>query len=474
MIATRPNRNVLLIYTDQWRYDALGCAGHPVVQTPNLDALAVRGTRFSHCFVQHPLCMPSRYSMLSGRYPSSLGVTHMGVPVPEDAEVLSCVLARFGYRTANIGKLHFLPHANRDHREAHPAYGFEHAEISDEPGVYPDAYRAWVQRHHPDDLEASAQVAHPPAWEAWQRVLGQDDGIRHPENLDPYRTRVYEGSDDSTHSAFVAERSIDYLRRRASDREPFFCISSFYNPHSPLVAPQRFLDLYADRSITPPCFPEAEDAERKARGWDDDYLVQAMRGYYAMISEVDHYVGQIIDALDAGGLSDNTLVIFTSDHGEFLGEHLRWGKGYPAPDCVLRVPCIMAGPGVAPGPSAVDTIIEAVDIFPTITDWLAVPTPPQAEGCSRLSLLQRHPAESDPSESALCEDAEWKHLRTRNHRYLLHRDGSEELYDVNAEHGEYHDISRDPDARETLAAMRHRLALRLLEKERPAPRVWPY
>jgi arylsulfatase A-like enzyme len=89
-----------------------------------------------YCFVQHALRMPSRYSMLSGRFPSSLGVTHMGVPVAEDAEILSCMLSRFGYRTANFGKLHFLPHANRDHLLPHPAYGFDHADISDERATY--------------------------------------------------------------------------------------------------------------------------------------------------------------------------------------------------------------------------------------------------------------------------------------------------------------------------------------------------
>ena len=150
--------NVLLIYTDQLRADAIGCATRGPMAgeafTPNIDRLAARGVRFDDCFVQHPQCMPSRLSMLTGRYPSSLGITQMGVPVPEDAETLPRIVGRFGYRTANVGKLHFLPHANRDHRLPHPPYGFDHAEISDEPGVYDDAYRAWVARHHPDQLRA--------------------------------------------------------------------------------------------------------------------------------------------------------------------------------------------------------------------------------------------------------------------------------------------------------------------------------
>jgi arylsulfatase A-like enzyme len=131
--------NILLIYTDQLRWDALGCNGNRDVRTPNLDALAAGGLTFDHFFVQNPVCMPSRLSFLTGQYPSTLRVTHMGVPVPEDVVALPRLLSPYGYMTANIGKLHFLPHANRDHRVPHPAYGFDHLEISDEPGCYEDA-----------------------------------------------------------------------------------------------------------------------------------------------------------------------------------------------------------------------------------------------------------------------------------------------------------------------------------------------
>ena len=138
--------NILILYTDQQRWDALGVNGNPDIQTPNLDRLAQEGVNFDHHFVQNPVCMPSRISFLTGQYPSTLGITHMGVPVPEHTVTLPRLLRNYGYTSANIGKLHFLPHANRDHREIHPAYGFDHLEISDEPGCYEDAYRAWVRR----------------------------------------------------------------------------------------------------------------------------------------------------------------------------------------------------------------------------------------------------------------------------------------------------------------------------------------
>src|SRR5512136_2295029 len=144
--------NILVLYTDQQRWDALGANGNQDVRTPNLDGLAAEGANFNHAFVQNPVCMPSRISFLTGQYPATLGITDIGVPVPEHTMTLPRLLRNFGYASANIGKLHFLPHANRDHRAVHPDYGFDHLEVSDEPGCYEDAYRAWVRRKAPDQL----------------------------------------------------------------------------------------------------------------------------------------------------------------------------------------------------------------------------------------------------------------------------------------------------------------------------------
>ena len=126
--------SVLLIYTDQQRLDSLGCYGSAHAKTPNLDRLAREGTRFSRYFVNNPVCMPSRMSLLSGRYCSSLGIGTNGIPFPEDAVSVQQILRPYGYRTAQIGKLHFQPHARRDHRDPHPDYGFETFVLSDEPG----------------------------------------------------------------------------------------------------------------------------------------------------------------------------------------------------------------------------------------------------------------------------------------------------------------------------------------------------
>ena len=169
--------NILILYTDQQRWDALGVNGNSEIRTPHLDRLAAAGVNFDHCFVQNPVCMPSRVSFLTGQYPSTLGLSHMGVPVPEDAPTLPRLLRSYGYCSGQIGKLHFLPHANRDHREPHPDYGFDHLEISDEPGSYHDAYRAWVAAQAPEQLDL-VSLGEAPSSIEWRRIMDVRDRDR--------------------------------------------------------------------------------------------------------------------------------------------------------------------------------------------------------------------------------------------------------------------------------------------------------
>ncbi len=462
--------NILILYTDQQRWDALGVEGNPDIVTPHLDALARSGVRFTHHFVQSPVCMPSRASMLTGRYPASIGVQHMGVPLPADTVTLPRLLRNYGYFSANIGKLHFLPHANRDHREPHPDYGFDQLEISDEPGCYTDAYRAWVRHKSPEHLD-DISLGLPPATQTWQRAMGWRDEIRHPEERFPHRPLAFRGPDDLSHTAFVAEQSLAFLR--AQRDRPFLCIAGFYSPHSPWVAPQRFLDLYDPARFTLPPFPAGLQGRRETSHCGDADLRAARHGYYGMVSEVDHHVGRILAELDALGLAQNTIVVFTSDHGEWLGEHLRYGKGHPAHDCVSRVPLLVRWPagGVAAG-RCVSQFAEAVDLVPTLLEGAGIPLPGELQGHSLLSALRGEPHAG--RDSALTEHVGWKTLRTARHRYLCHADGREALYDLEADPLGYAEVTDDPAHHDALAACRHLLLRRLLERERPLPRTWTY
>lgn len=468
--------NILIFYTDQQRWDALGANGNPYIHTPNIDRLAARGTSFTHHFVQHPLCMPSRASMLTGQYPGTLGITDMGVAVPQDAVTLPRLLKPYGYHTANIGKLHFLNHANRDHRTTHPAYGFDHLEISDEPGVYEDAYRAWARHKNPAQLDRLS-VGLPPATRVWYDVMGINDSVRHPHSSDIARDDFvgaipFPADDDLTHSAFVGEQTIEFIQRQ-DGRQPFLCIAGFYAPHAPWVVPQTYLDRYDPETLPLPDYPPEIDAQRptdpNAR-FSDAQLRSAKHGYYAMITEVDHYIGRVLDALEATGLADETIVVFTTDHGEWLGDFLRYSKGYPGDDAATRVPLVIAAPGAVSGQQH-NGIVEAVDIVPTLLDLIGVQIPPHLQGVSLRSQLYGEAAQDGV---ALVESTGWKGLRTRTHRYLIHTDGSERLWDVTTRHGDYYDLADDPAHAPVLAACRRVLLEKLLNVERPLPRTWPY
>ena len=462
--------NILLLYTDQQRWDALGANGNSDIETPHLDQLAEEGLNFDHHFVQNPVCMPSRVSFLTGQYPSTLCIFRNGVPVPEDTITLPRLLRNYGYLSANIGKLHFLPHANRDHRDIHPDYGFDHLEISDEPGCYEDAYRAWVQRKAPDQLD-HISVGLPPAAETWYKTMGIRDPIQHPEERFPKKALAFRGRSDVTHSAFVAEQTMEYIHQHRDD--PFLCIAGFYAPHSPWVAPQEFLDLYDPTTFTLPTFPPEIAAKRSDVLCSDEELRSARQGYYAMVSEVDHHVGCILSCLDDLDLTEDTIVLFTSDHGEWLGEHLRYGKGYPGDDCISRVPLIVRWPKGLPSPGrTIHQIVEAVDIVPTLLECAGIPVPYHVQGQSLLPIIAGKIGEA--RKSALTEMTGAKALRTPKFRYIAEAGGKETLYDLTKDPGEYHNVAADPGYTSVLAEFRHELLRRLIEMERPIPRVWAY
>ncbi|WP_269523047.1 sulfatase family protein [Coraliomargarita parva] len=464
-MSERPN--ILLIYTDQQRWDALGANDNPEIHTPNLDRLAKQSVSFDNCFVQNPVCMPSRISFLSGQYPSTLGIPHMAVPVPEDTVTLPVVLGRAGYHCANIGKLHFLPHSNREHSDPHPAYGFDHMQISDEPGCYEDAYRSWVRQKAPEELD-HISLGLPPARADWNRVMNLEDSVKHPEDRMPMEAVTFPGRDDVTHSAFVGENVCEYLENAPTN--PFFCIAGFYSPHSPWVVPQRYLDLYDPEQLSVETYPEGWKSEHDA--FRSKSVMQSIQqGYYAMVSEVDDYVGRILNTLEASGKADNTIIVFTSDHGEWLGTRCRYGKSYPGDDAVTKVPLLIRFPeGMNIEPGRRTELVEALDVLPTLLESAGVPIPTTAQGRSLLGLIRN---ESEGRTSALTEGAGWKSLRTKQYRFLVHDDGREMLYDMEQDPGCYYDISAKVDC-SVIAGLRAELLTRVIRQEQPIPRTWPY
>ena len=307
--------------------------------------------------------------------------------------------------------------------------------------------------------------------------MGIEDGIAHrgePEGRHDFKRAIPFAADEHlTHSAFVGARTVEFIE--AAGAEPFLCIAGFYSPHAPWIAPQERLDHYDPAELSLPDYPADIDQRRPADPaalFSDEQLRSAKQGYYAMVSEVDHYVGRILEALDAAGKREDTIIVFTSDHGEWLGDHLRFGKGYPADDAVSRVPLIISAPG-APEARQYDGIVEAVDIVPTLLELAAIQTPSFMQGESLAGLLMGGDARQ--KNTALTEAHGWKSLRRPRFQYLIHDDGRENLWDLQrSDPGAYHDVAESSQYQGALADCRHLLLTRLLAMERPRERTWTY
>jgi arylsulfatase A-like enzyme len=448
--------NVLLLYTDQQRWDTIGAAGCEYMHTPNLDRIARDGVLFENAFANNPVCMPSRQSMLSGQYPSVVGCCTNGVEYPRDAPHLATILKPHGYHTANIGKLHFLNHSERDHTIPHPSYGFDTMINSDEPGCYDDEYIAWVREQDPDQVE-NCRCDTPPAW------TGEP---RHKQPRGTQTPYVFAGPEHLTHTAFVATKTIETIEKHKHD--PFFCIAGFYAPHAPVNPPQRFVDMYDVAAMPPPAMSEGDNH----LGLSEDEWKKVRAHYFALVSHIDDQVGRILKALEDNGLLENTLILFTSDHGDHLGDHGIVAKGPPGLDSCAHVPLLVSWPGRITGGQRKRELIELVDIAPTLLDCCGVESPKTFQGRSFRPLMEGK--EYEPRNSVFIEfrnpfKQSWKTVRTHGCKYCASNFGEELLFDLSQDPHELTNVIEDPEYRDILHAMRDELLRRWFDVEKQIP-----
>ncbi len=371
--------NIILIMTDQQRGDAVGWA-NPEVKTPNLDQLAEGGAVFERAYVQNPVCMPSRASALTGRYPLSHGLRANGVCLPENESILPQVLQANGYTTALFGKLHLdLDYFREDFRfHDGQRYGFDITRRAHD-SRRPSAYRAWLSQHYPN-----------------YHTTDEADLIVEGDHTHGYFTRaVPEGAH---FSEWVAEETVQFIRNhaQASSQKPFFISASFYDPHPPFDPPQRWARDYDPRALSSP-WRQAGELENKPVfqhevadkfSWVDDAIARHIKAYYyAMISGIDHAVGRILHCLEEENLAEDTIVVFMSDHGELLGDHGLLYKGPYLYESLLRVPLAIRWPGHIAAGQRVASIVQEVDLMPTLLKMTEIETPPGNQGRSLLPLM---------------------------------------------------------------------------------------
>ena len=414
----RSRPNILLITDDQHNARNLGCAGDPLVRTPHLDRLAARGTRFTHAYSCNMICAPSRVSMITGQFVHSHGYYGNSGPVPDRPQWMTSYLRAAGYQTAMIGKAHYgWPKIKHE---------FDFIRLCDRIDCPPDNplkndfFRMLVEKGVYDKSDEQ------------RRGLGQNSPAR---ALLPKELSV---------EWWTADNTIEFLRSRDRSK-PFFAFASFQRPHAPITPPEPYDTMYkpADVPLPPSVHDtlEGKPAEQMAAARRSTYpyhpadltkLQQIMAMYFGLISLVDHNVGRILAELDAQGLTNDTLVIFTADHGDFSGEHGFFHKNLGMYECIHRIPFIAAGPGFAPG-LVRDQFVQQVDIFPTACEFAGLAVPKSVSGMSILPLCRAgEPAWARTA--ALAEEEGRLCIRTRGHRMVFDPIGNaNELYDHTAD-----------------------------------------
>jgi iduronate 2-sulfatase len=372
--------NVLFIISDDLR-PTLGCYGNPIVKTPNIDAIAARGTRFDRAYAQFPLCNPSRSSLLSGRYPTRSGVMDNNSyfrKVHPDIVTLPQYFKNQGYASLRTGKIF-------------------HGGIDD--------MVSWTEGGEPVDQNIVNRPPSPVATGQGARETDDPEGPSQPSR--PARPSasdrivVLDGDGETFGDYKIATRAIEYLERYRD--KPFFLAVGFNKPHSPPTAPKKFFDLYDQnkiplppdfntRPLAPKGFPDISIPHRNAdlfigRDSSPDEAREMIRAYYASTSFMDAQVGRVIEALDRLHLRENTIIVFWGDHGYHLGEKGKWSKAYSLWDVGLHVPLIIAMPGQKAQTS--ERIVQLLDLYPTMADLAGLPSPPQIEGRSIAPLLRK-------------------------------------------------------------------------------------
>lgn len=509
---TNPDQrpNILLITSDQQHWDTIGLHNSQV-KTPNLDRLAQRGCLFDRAYCPNPTCTPTRASIITGQHPSEHGAYSLGTKLMEDRTTLGSVLADAGYQTTLVGKAHFQQLRSTEDfpsLESYPVlrdldfwrkhnerfYGFDHVELA---------------RNHADESHAGQHYA------VWMEENGLTDWKKHfqnrwhefqfgpepipPQNLSWTLPEAYHTN------TWIAERSNALLADYAKEKKPFFLWSSFFDPHPPYLVPEPWDTMYDPAQVEVPViapneharnpehFRKTQEANPDFSDWEEEggnqmhgchshlqdreSLAKEIAVYYGMISCMDKYIGQILDQLDTLGLTENTLIVFTSDHGHFFGQHGLIAKGPFHYEDLIKVPLLASWPGHITADRRSSDIQSLVDLAPTFLSATGTPIPASMTG---IDQSQAWAGKSEaPRTHAVVENRHQPttiHLKTYvDSRYKLttyFQQSYGELFDLKADPDELNNLWDDSASQ----SIKGDLMMRLLHSEMgkeplPMPRV---
>ena len=460
--------NILWFCTDQQRFDTIEGLNNEHVRTPNIRRFMDQSVTFTHAFVQNPLCSPSRASFLTGRYPRTTGLRANGQRIRESERLLPRILSDFGYECGLAGKLHLSPCAN--------------GRVEDR---IDDGYRQFWWSHDLTDH-----------WPGQQHVAGvaEEPGGGVAQAAAPTPAWGVPIDPKYMQTAWCTDTAIRFFRAHRAF-QPWLMSVNIFQPHHPFWPAKEYLDRYDPEKLPAPAFKAGELDDKPAyqrtdhqgayagtglsfRKTDDLTHRRVTAAYYAMIEQLDNDFGRMLKALEESGQADNTIVIFTSDHGEMLGDHGIYWKGPYFYDCAMRVPLIVRWPARYKAGLRTDALVEMVDLAPTLLEAAGVPVPEGVQGRALTGLLRGETAVHRDSVYMECYDSSVPYqvppmvtgVRTRTHKLsYCHSLKTGELYDLERDPGEFRNLWSSPNARDVREGLLLALLNRMADTVDPLP-----
>ncbi|MFH1377706.1 MAG: sulfatase-like hydrolase/transferase [Planctomycetota bacterium] len=446
--------NILFIVADQFRHDFLGCAGADFVDTPTIDRIAQDGTRFTNCCTVAAICSPARIALATGNYPWRTGLPNNDAYLPASARTFYQRFRDADYRVGCVGKLDLAKPSNfigfGGDRPVTYAYGFTHpveTEGKMHSGNHPTPQgpygkmlddKGWYQAYH-TDYRARAKTR-------WIKNATHDSVL----------------PDDLFQDTYIGDRAVHWIDEISSDR-PWMLFLSFVGPHDPFDPPKRYADRYRNRPMPSPIKDDWTNKprwpERLRLGLSDDETLVARRQYCASIAAIDDAIGRTLDAVRRKGGADETLIVFTADHGEMLGDHGIYQKHIPY-ESSMRIPLIVSGPGIQRGIVS-DALVELIDINPTLCEYTGLPAQENIDARSFSGILS---GDADTHrDDVFCSETNYSAIRTREYKYIENVNDKSELYRLMDDPNELNNrIDSDPDI---VRDMRNRLKARYTSAE---------
>ena len=376
--------------TDQQRFDAVGFNGNPHVRTPHLDALATRSVNFTRHTCSTPFCTPARASILTGLYPRTHGAPMVGYSLPTTTPNLAKWLSAAGYQCGLFGKAHLEPELSgftERLRQDAPYYGFHQTALSEDNLIGP--YVNWIRREHPAQEPAMWTQANEPVQIHHGGKTYSPPNATRLDEVYPSPLPV-----ELTQSNWITNQTEQFVRQQQSAGKPFFAVCSYVPPHHPQTPPEPYASLYDPATLpVTPRIPASLAAEYQLDHYSyipnlpDSELQRYMAAYYGLCTMLDDCIGRLLQTLRDTGADRDTIIVFTSDHGDFNGDFGLVRKGGPWFDSLLHVPLLVHVPGHSANGSRRAAITQHEDLAPTLLELLGLPVPRQVQGVSFAGAL---------------------------------------------------------------------------------------